>query len=170
MSERAVGALRRSIIPYRERIWMNWWLTLLLFIIIGLLSSALLGRGLYGKPIEPTPMPSYALLALDVLFTVLFLNFRKLDIEASPEGVKTNYGILRRTIPISNIVSCRPTRTKLPVYGGLGLRLGANDWPGYKAGNAVEVTGKTGKIFVIPTNKPAELHKVIGEISKPEAK
>jgi len=170
MSARAIGAHRRFRIPCKERVWMNWWLSLLLIIVILLLSSALLGRGLYGKLIEPTPMPGYALLALDLLFITLFLNFRRLDIEASPEGVKTNYGILRRTIHVNNIVSCRPARTKLPVYGGLGLRLGANDWPGYKAGNAVEVTDKTGKFFVIPTNRPVELSKIIDEISKPEAK
>lgn len=151
---------------YRERVWMNWWLFTLFVIIVLFLSAALLGRGLYGTRIEPTPVPTYALLVLDSLFILLFLNFRKLDVEVSPEGVKTSYGILKRSIHVDEIVSCKPTRTRLPLYGGLGLRLGANDLSGYKAGNAVKIIGKAGKIFVIPTNKPEELSKIINEVSK----
>ena len=153
-------------IPYRERVWMNWWLFIFLVISILLLSGALLGRGLYGKPIEPTPVPSYGLLVFDLLLILLVLNFRKLDVEVSPKGVETSYGILKGTVGVDDIVSCKPARTRLPLYGGLGLRLGANDWPGYKAGNAVEIIGKAGKSFVIPTNKPAELSKIINDISK----
>lgn len=97
------------------------------------LSGALLGRGLYGRPVEPTPAPSYALLVLDLLFILTLLNFRKLDVKVSPEGVKISYGIMKKMIRVGDIISCKSTRTRLPLYGGLGLRLGANGWHGYKA-------------------------------------
>jgi len=143
---------------------MNWWFFTLFVIIILLLSGALLSWGLYGKPIEQTPAPGYVLLVPDIIFILLLLNFRNSNVEVNPEGVKISYGIMKKTIHADNISSCKPTKTLLPLYGGLGLRLGANDRSSYKAGNAVKIIGKSGS-FVVPTNKPAELSKIINDLS-----
>jgi hypothetical protein len=52
----------------------------------------------------------------------------------------------------------------LPTHGGVFWRLGEDDLPHYKAGNAVKIIGKTGKSFIIPTNKPRELSDSINSL------
>ena len=108
----------------------------------------------------------YVFLLLDVIFMFIALNFRKVEIQVDRECVRVSYGILKKTIPVEEIISCKPMRTRLPLYGGVGLRLGENDLPNYKAGDAVKIAGKAGKSIIIPTNKPKELSEVIKDISK----
>lgn len=145
---------------------MNWWVWLVAVGIILGSSTVLLGRGPFGISFVRPPIPIlYMFLVLDVVFILIVFNFGKLDIQVNQESVKVSYGIAKKTIRADEIVSCEAARTRLPLYGGLGLRLGANDWPGYKAGNAVKIVGKAGKSFVIPTNKPAELSKTINNLS-----
>ena len=158
-----------SVGYYEERVWMNYWVWTFFVIIILFFSVALVGRGFFGNPIERKPVPDYILLALDVALILIAINFRKLDIQVNQESVKVRYGILKKTIHVDDIVSCEPTRAKLKVYGGVGLRLGEDDLPGYTAGNAVRIIRKVRGPFMIPTNKPAELLRIISNVSKSEA-
>ncbi|MEM2280810.1 MAG: hypothetical protein QXZ68_02310 [Candidatus Bathyarchaeia archaeon] len=129
-------------------------------------STVLIGRRYFGSVFERPPMPIlFVFLILDVVFAFIALNFRKVEIEVDQKCVRLSYGILKTTIPAAEIVSCEIARTKLPLYGGVGLRLGQDDLPGFTAGNAVKIVTKAGKTFMIPTNKPAELSKVINSLS-----
>lgn len=141
---------------------------MVVIIVVVASSTALLGRGNFGYAFERPPMPIlYVFLLLDVIFLLIALNFRKVTIQVDQEYIRVSYGIIKKTISAEEIVSCKPARTRLPLYGGVGLRLGENDLPHYKAGNAVKITGKAEKSFLIPTNKPQELSKIINGISKP---
>lgn len=151
---------------YRERVWMNWWLYWIVSIVIVASSIPLLGRGYFGYTFERPPMPIlFMFFILDVVLLFIALNFRKAEIQVDQKSVTVSYGILKKTIRADEIVSCEAAKTRLPLYGGLGLRLGQDDWPGFTAGNAVKITTKTGKTFIMPTNKSAELSKVISSLS-----
>jgi hypothetical protein len=150
---------------YRERVWLNWWVWTVVVAVVS--STALLGRGNFGYAFERPPTAIlYVFLLLDVIFIPIVLNFCKVEIQVNKESVRVGYGLLKKAIPVEEIVSCVPARTRLPLYGGVMLRLGENDLPNFKAGNAVKITGKAGKSFLIPTNKPEELSKIIKGTSK----
>lgn len=104
----------------------------------------------------------YVFLLLNIVFVFVALNFRKVDIQVNQEYVRVSYGIIKRTISSEEIISCKPTKTKLPLYGGVGLRLGEKDLPHYKVGNAIQIAGKNGKSFI--RNKPTEPLALIADL------
>jgi len=150
---------------YRETVWLNWWVWTLVIIVVVTFSIPLLGRTNFFAFERPPMQILYVFLFLGTIFAFLALNFRKVEIQIDQEGVRVSYGIIRKKISAEEIVSCKPAKTRLPLYGGVGLRLGENDLSHYKAGNAVKITGKAEKSFLIPTNKPLELSKIIHDIS-----
>lgn len=151
---------------YHERVWLSWWVWTVLVVVIVASSTALLGRGNFFA-FEKPPLPIlYVCLLLDVIFVFVALNFRKAEIQITQEGVTVSYGIVRKQISTGEIVSCKPARMRLSLYGGVGLRLGENDLAHYKAGDAVEITAKTEKTVLIPTNRPQELSRIVNDIAR----
>jgi hypothetical protein len=69
-------------------------------------------------------------------------------------------GLIRRSIPISIILSCIEITT--PWYHGFGIHYTGNGWLFNVSGfSAVEITLENGKRFRLGTDEPKELYRVI---------
>jgi hypothetical protein len=94
----------------------------------------------------------------------LFWNYRGLHIRVSTTRLSVDYGIFnRRTIHLSEIVSCEPTKATFGRYGGVGVRLGLDGSWAYTTsfGQAVRIERERGRPFVFSTSDPAEVCNVV---------
>lgn len=138
---------------------------------IVLVSFVFIPLSVFEIPFGTRPVPTYILpLIFIVALGLIFINFRKLNITVDTEKIKVSYGIIKKTISLNEVVSCEPTRARLKVYGGVGIRLGADKSMAFTTsfGNAVKIVRRNGLPFVFSTNNPEKLSKIINEISKPE--
>ncbi len=103
-----------------------------------------------------------------VLF--LFWNYRGIQIHVTNNELSINYGFFNhKHIPISNIVSCKHTKTPLSKYGGTGVRYCFTDrsWAYTTSlGDAVKITQQKGKPFVFSSNNPEKLCSIINRIKE----
>jgi len=136
--------------------------------LIVFLASVLGLQAIFGIPIGTRPAPNYALLILIVAFSLIIINFRKLNITVNSEKIEVSYGIIKKTISLSEVVSCEPTMARFTVYGGVGIRLGIDKSLAFTAsfGNAVKIVRRNGVPFVFSTNNPGKLSTIVNEISK----
>jgi len=93
---------------YEERIWLNTWLTLLMGIMIGSFSIIGLVQIFYGIPIGRRPESPVLYLGIALLFVFIYLNFSKLDIDINAERIEVRYGLVKKVIPMKEIVSYEP--------------------------------------------------------------
>ena len=94
----------------------------------------------------------------------LFWNYRGLHIRVSTQRLSVDYGIFnRRTIHLSEIVSCEPTKATFRRYGGVGVRLGLDGSWAYTTsfGHAVRIERERGRPFVFSTRNPAEVCNIV---------
>jgi len=100
-----------------------------------------------------------------VLF--LFWNYRGIQIQVTNNELSINYGFFNhKHIPISNIVSCKHTKTPLSKYGGAGVRYCFTDhsWAYTTSfGDAVKIIQRKGKPFVFSSNTPEKLCSIIDQ-------
>lgn len=136
--------------------------------LIVFLASVLVLQAVFGIPIGTRPVPTYALLILIVAFGLIIINSVKLNITVDSEKIKVNYGIIKKTISLSEVVSCEPTMARFRVYGGVGIRLGLDKSLAFTAslGNAVKIVRRSGVPFVFSTDNSGKLSTIINEISK----
>lgn len=95
---------------------------------------------------------------------VLFLNFRGIKIQLSPEKLTVDYGWLNhKSIRLDEIVSCRLVKASFSRFGGVGVRYGIDGSWAYTTsfGNAVEVVPKEGRRFVFSSNNPQQICQTI---------
>jgi len=153
---------------YRESVWISKWVWILFIGIIVFLSSVLVVQSIFGLPAGWTPAPTYLLLTLIVAFSLIILNFGKLNIKVNSENIEVRYGIIKKKISLNEVVSCEPTMAKGRVYGGVGIRLGVDGSLAYTTsfGNAVKIMRRNGMPFIFSTKNPEKLSKIINEISK----
>ncbi|MBE0525239.1 MAG: hypothetical protein IBX40_13055 [Methanosarcinales archaeon] len=101
-----------------------------------------------------------------VLF--LFWNYRGIQIQVINKELLISYGFFNhKHIPISNIASCKHTKTPLWKYGGAGVRYCFTDrsWAYTTSfGNAVKIIQRKGKSFVFSSNNPEKLCSIINQI------
>ncbi len=110
-----------------------------------------------------------AVLASVLAFVLLlFWNYRGIQIQVTNEGLLISYGFFNhKHIPISNIVSCKHTKTPLWKYGGIGVRYCFTDrtWAYTTSfGDAVKIIRPKGKSFVFSSNNPEKLCSIINQI------
>lgn len=136
--------------------------------LIVFLASGLALQAVFGIPVGARPALTYALLILIVAFGLIIINFRKLNITLDSEKIEVSYGIIKKTISLSEVVSCEPTTGRFTLYGGVGIRLGLDKSLAFTAsfGNAVKIVRRNGMPFVFSTNNPEKLSTIINEISK----
>ena len=100
-----------------------------------------------------------------VLF--LFWNYCGIQIQVTNKELSIRYGFLNhKHIPISNIVSCKHTKTPLSKYGGVGVRYCFTDrsWAYTTSfGDAVKIIRRKGKPFVFSSNTPEKLCSIISQ-------
>lgn len=103
-----------------------------------------------------------------VLF--LFWNYRGIQIQVTNKELSISYGFFNhKHIPISNITSCKHTKTPLWKYGGAGVRYRFTDhsWAYTTSfGDAVKIIQRKGKPFVFSSNNPEKLCSIINQIKE----
>jgi len=54
----------------------------------------------------------------------LLVNFLRLTIKITPQGIRVAFGVFKRVIPWENVNSCHMDRISVVRYGGWGVRIG----------------------------------------------
>jgi len=154
------------VTPYRERVWASFWVSFLFGLAVGVVAVIGLIQHYLDVSIGSRPAPTAFLFALDLFLVLIYLNFAKMDLYIDEDGVEVRYGIVRKRIPLHEIESSLPTKTPFTVYGGIGIRFGADGSLAFTTsfGNAVKVLRKRGMPLVFSTNKPHEVSKLINSL------
>ena len=104
------------------------------------------------------------------LVLILFWNYRGIQIQVTNKELSINYGFFNhKHIPISNIVSCKHTKTPLSKYGGAGVRYCFTDrsWAYITSfGDAVKIIQRKERSFVFSSNNPEKLCSIINRIKE----
>lgn len=107
-----------------------------------------------------------ATVAVMVLLVAALGMFYSLTVEIDGRQVRCFFGpgLIRRTIPLHEIVAARPVRNRW--YYGWGIRLTSNGWMYNVSGlDAVELSLASGARFRIGTDRPVELIRSLAEVT-----
>ena len=150
---------------YRERLVMAPWVSLLFGFVMGIMAVMVYVKIYFGINIGRNTS-STALLFGEAFLILVYLVFMRLDISIDPERVEVRFGILRKTIPIEEIVSCEPTHASITVYGGVGIRYGIDGSMAFTTsfGDAVKIRKRRGRSFVFSTNRSIEVLEHINRL------
>jgi hypothetical protein len=100
-----------------------------------------------------------------VLLLCPFL-FWKLTITIDRETLRASFGVglVRKTVPVANIVACEPIRIRW--WYGWGIHLTPYGWLYNVSGfDAVAITLRNGRRFCLGTDQPAELVDAIRRVA-----
>jgi len=104
------------------------------------------------------------------LVLILFWNYRGIQIQVTNKELSIDYGFFNhKHIPISNIVSCKHTKTPLSKYGGAGVRYCFADrsWAYITSfSDAVKIIQRKERSFVFSSNNPEKLCSIINRIKE----
>jgi hypothetical protein len=108
------------------------------------------------------------LLASPLAFVLfVFWNYRGLQIQVTNQELLANYGFFNhKTIQLSDMVSCEPTKASFRKYGGIGVRYSTDGSWAYTTslGDAVKIILRKGKPFVFSSNNPEEICSIINKM------
>ena len=151
---------------YRERLLMAPWVSLLLGFVMGILVVMGYANLYFGINLGRKTFLTAVLFGAEALLILVYLLFMRLDISIDPERVEVRFGIIRKTIPIEEIVSCEPTHAGFTVYGGVGIRYGIDGSMAFTTsfGDAVKIRKRRGRSFVFSTNRPFEVLEHINRL------
>lgn len=110
---------------YKEKIYSGWNI-----LIIGIVCLALLGVLIYQLMVGPLgtrPASNWFFVGMILFFLAVGINFATLTIRVTTQGISVGYGIIRHSIPWSNITDCRLDKASAVRYGGWGIRMGWAD-------------------------------------------
>ena len=151
---------------YRERLVMAPWVSLLLGFVMGILAVMGYVNLCFGIDLGRKTFLTAVLFGAEALLILVYLVFMRLDISIDPERVEVRFGIIRKTIPIEEIVSCEPTHAGFKVYGGVGIRYGIDGSMAFTTsfGDAMKIRRRRGRSFVFSTNRPFEVLEHINRL------
>ncbi|MCH2147953.1 MAG: hypothetical protein MK095_00785 [Phycisphaerales bacterium] len=107
---------------------------------------------------------SWVLYLVPGLLFVILLLFHSLNVRIDDDAMHLRFGVglLRKSIPLETIDSCRTIRNSW-IYG-FGIRYVFDGWMWNVSGlDAVQLTFADGKHFRIGTDEPKELESAINE-------
>lgn len=96
------------------------------------------------------------------MMSLVFLLFHSLTVTIDDVFIRVSFGpgLLRKRIPLSRVVSCRPVRNRL--WYGFGIRYIFDGWMWNVSGmDAVQLTYEDGHHFRIGTDEPEALAAAI---------
>lgn len=114
--------------------------------------------------IPKTETANITLIVVEAFLIFILANFYKLKIRITDEALEFGFGIFRKKIPRTKIVSCKPFDIKFGQYLGLGIRLGWNRTVLYNTrfGKAVRIKVRGRKMdYVITSNNPKRFCAVL---------
>ncbi len=152
---------------YRERLVMAPWVSLLFGFVIGIIAVMVYVKIYFGINLGRNTSSTATLFGVEVFLILVYLVFMRLDISIDPERVEVRFGIIRKTIPIEEIVSCEPTYASFTVYGGVGIRYGIDGSMAFTTsfGDAVKIRKRIGRSFVFSTYRPIEVLEHINRLT-----
>jgi len=150
-------------IIYREKVWIGKWTSIAFGMLIGVFIP-LIALQIFAGSREPYLLGFY--LAFDLFFFIVFINFRRLDLIIYPSRILVSFGLIRKVISMSDVISCEPVRASLGVYAGYGIRYGGDGSLAFTTsfGDAVKLLLRHGRPFVFSTNRQREVIETIQKI------
>ena len=97
---------------------------------------------------------------LDLFFIFLFINFRMMEIVIYPKKIHVSFGILKKKILLSEVLTCESVSASLGVYTGAGIRFGGDGSLAFITkigGDAVKLGLTSPRPFVFSTNNQHEI-------------
>ncbi len=151
---------------YRERVVLAPWVSLLFGLVIGIIAVMVYVKIYFRINLGRNTSSTATLFGVEALLILVYLVFRRMDISIDPERVEVRFGIIRKTIPIEEIVSCEFTYAGVTVYGGVGIRYGIDGSLAFTTsfGDAVKIIKRRGRSFVFSTNRPFEVLEHINRL------
>lgn len=152
-------------IIFRERIWLATWVSFLFVFLIGILTTVIVIQFFLSIP-RGNEVPTVLLIGFDVFFILLYLNFNRLIVEIGPVKIEVKYGLIKRAIPIKDVLSCEPIRASFGMYGGPGIRYGGDGSLAFitSFGDAVKIRMVSGRTFAFSTNRQDEVLKLVDSL------
>ena len=108
---------------YSEKQGMVWWVKFVFVLaLIGIILGLVLSPQDPNTPFWVTPF----LILIGLVLIFMFVNFRGLEIKVQGRFLEFGFGIFRKKIPLSDIVSCEESQVSFGKYWGIGIRLGTD--------------------------------------------
>jgi hypothetical protein len=98
------------------------------------------------------------------LLAVTLANFWRLDFLITESGVTFGFGLIRKTFPRSDIVSCEPYDLRFSNYLGYGIRFGRDGTVAYNTrnGRGVKMTFRSAKRpYVVSVDYPGRVCELL---------
>jgi hypothetical protein len=148
---------------YSEKQNLVWWVRYLFILIFaGIILGIILSPQDPETPFWVTPF----LILLVILFFFIFINFRILEIKVQGRFLEFRFGIIKKKILLSDIISCEESTITLWKYGGIGIRLGMDGTVCYNTrfGKGVRIKVKNKKRdYVLTSDNPQALCQALKE-------
>lgn len=153
---------------YEERIYSRWNILITGIVVLALL--AMLVWQTTAGPLGTRPASNWFFAGMSLFFLFIGINFARLTIRVTTQGISAGYGIIRHYIPWSNVEGYRMDETSTLTYGGWGIRMA---WADGKrrlvyniiGGPRVVIEKRQGSFpeFVFSTRNPEAVIKAIRE-------
>ena len=152
-----------NTIVYREEAPLTQWALIMVGIFVTILTPTILLEAL---KVYKEPWSLWLYVILDLFFIIILLNFRKLVIEIDQTQLVASFGLIRKKIKLSTILSCEPINATLSVYTGMGIRYGGDGSLAYlpTLGDAVKLKIEGDRPFVFSTRNQKELVEIIQQL------
>lgn len=142
---------------YSEKQSMVWWVKFVFILaMIGIILGLVLSPQDPNTPFWVTPF----LILVGLVLIFMFANFRSLEIRVQGRFFEFGFGIFRKKIPLSDIVSCEESQVSFGRYWGIGIRLGTDGTICYNTrfgkGVRIKIKDKR-KDYVLTSDNPQAL-------------
>ncbi len=139
---------------YRHTQYARW----VIYLVLGLVALFVISR-----PAPPSPF----LVVVPIVLIAAWL-FHSLTIEIAEGELRWRFGpgLIRKSVPLAEIVSAEPVRTNF--LSGWGIHLSRFGWLYNVSGfDAVAITLRSGRRFALGTDEPLQLSARLKEINLP---
>jgi hypothetical protein len=142
---------------YHEKVWLSQWMSIAIGLFIAILTPLILLQ-IFARSKEPYLFGLY--FVIDLFFIFLFINFRMMEIVIYPKNIHVSFGIIKKKILLSEVLTCEPVSASLGVYTGAGIRFGGDGALAFITkigGDAVKLSFASSRPFVFSTNRLTEI-------------
>lgn len=151
---------------YSEKQNLVWWVR---YLIILIFVGFILGLSLtFSDPQTPSWVKPFITLFV-LFFLFIFINFRQLQIKVEGRFLEFGFGIFRKKIPLSEIISCEESSITFKRYLGIGIRFGLDGTVCYNTrfgkGVRIKVSNKK-RDYVLTSDNPQALCQALKAQSK----
>ncbi|MFC1802354.1 hypothetical protein ACFL0D_00110 [Thermoproteota archaeon] len=154
---------------YREEVPLTQWALIMIGLFITVLTPTILLEVLAVYK-EPWSLTLYV--ALDLLFILIMLNFRKMVITIDSTYLLASFGLIKKKIILEEIKACEPITASLSVFTGMGIRYGGDGSLAYlpSLGDAVRLSFENGRPFVFSTRNQQQVLDILNSHTASKSK